>query len=396
MSSKPALEEELNGPNDGPTKDIQDPVVWMSDGNIIVGVLDETNNERHMFKCHRGILSSRLPALRDMFEADGVGGSAGASASEKYQGLPFVRFYDNPKHVRLLLRVIYNPSTLPYKWWLRTTMDEIEGLMRLTRKYEAEDLYQHCVTIFQNAWPSTLDRWDLRETEMLRIFDEPQYDEEDYDVWKGRAQVIGHHQPDPGAAILLLDEYDLPGNGASAFYALHTTYVPTYTVSSASPQQLFPNSLPCTANKLSARLLLQFIHGREFIRHLGSELICRTLPGLLLNLRTCDTFDECQLSIVGMWQQRVVSLTEEGSAVFDDPLRTLKNMCGFIEKRGSNDTCVMCKNNMVECLTEARRYIWDGMTIYFGIEDNGNGRERSLYELSYNLRTRMKARGLIL
>ena len=92
-----------------PAKDVHDEEIWMSDGNIIIGALDELKNERHLFKCHRGLLSSRLPTLHDMFEADGSGGLLSAAASEQYEGLPFVRLYDDPKDVKSLLRVLYNP-----------------------------------------------------------------------------------------------------------------------------------------------------------------------------------------------------------------------------------------------------------------------------------------------
>ena len=83
-------------------------------------------------------------------------------------------------------------------------MEELEGLMHLTRKYEAEDLFKHCVTVFQNAWPSTLERWDTRKAEMSRIFDEPQFNAENYSPSNDASFEIQYHHPDPGSHQLLI------------------------------------------------------------------------------------------------------------------------------------------------------------------------------------------------
>lgn len=50
---------------------VEDSDVLCNDGNVIIAVVDEQRNARHLLKCHRGVLSARLPALRDMFDAGG-------------------------------------------------------------------------------------------------------------------------------------------------------------------------------------------------------------------------------------------------------------------------------------------------------------------------------------
>lgn len=53
-------------------------------------------------------------------------------------------------------------------------MEELVGLMRLSRKYEAQDLYDHCLAIFKTAWPVTLKEWDYRNKDVIvRIKNEP-------------------------------------------------------------------------------------------------------------------------------------------------------------------------------------------------------------------------------
>ncbi|KAI0088127.1 hypothetical protein BDY19DRAFT_994533 [Irpex rosettiformis] len=180
-------------------KDIQDKEIWMSDGNIIIAAVDKGKSERHLFKCHRGLLASRLPVLREMFDADISSESVTASASEHYEGAPIVRLYDEVKHVRKLLEVLYNPIKLPHKWWLRKTMDDLVGLMRLSKKYEAEDLYQHCVYVFQNAWPATLKEWDHRNKDIMRIWYE-EGNRDAYEEYRLAAELegaIAYVLPDP-------------------------------------------------------------------------------------------------------------------------------------------------------------------------------------------------------
>ena len=51
-------------------------------------------------------------------------------------------------------------------------MDDLVGLMRLARKYQAEELYKHCITVFQNAWPATLSDFARRNADLMRIWSE--------------------------------------------------------------------------------------------------------------------------------------------------------------------------------------------------------------------------------
>jgi hypothetical protein len=91
--------------------DVPDSEVWFRNGNVMIAAVDDSTKQRHLFKCHQGLLAHRLPALEDMFEAGAMANSA--SASETHAGLPIVRLYDPYDHVRSLLRVLYNPRSVP-------------------------------------------------------------------------------------------------------------------------------------------------------------------------------------------------------------------------------------------------------------------------------------------
>lgn len=97
--------------------DIQDDIVWMSDGNVIIAVVDEAKCKRHLFKCHRSVLASRLPALKDMPDVDQSSGSTAALASdsEHIDGVPVARLYDDIADVRQLLYILYNPRCVGFR-----------------------------------------------------------------------------------------------------------------------------------------------------------------------------------------------------------------------------------------------------------------------------------------
>lgn len=79
-------------------------------------------------------------------------------------------------------------SKLPYRSWSRSAIDMLAGLLRLSRKYEADDLYSHYMLIFRNAWPDVLSKWDTRETELLQM-----WVESDNEAGPFESQI-----PDPG------------------------------------------------------------------------------------------------------------------------------------------------------------------------------------------------------
>lgn len=148
-----------------------------------------------------------------------------ATASEQYQGVPVVRLYDSAQDVKTLLRVIYDPwfvfspsyrllapphhrvrSQMPSKWWKGTHMEEAASIIRLARKYQADELYQHFLQMYKAAWPTNLHEWDKREKEKKRIWQEPEaavvhVDDPDPDAERDyipyRA-AIAEYLPDPG------------------------------------------------------------------------------------------------------------------------------------------------------------------------------------------------------
>lgn len=53
-------------------------------------------------------------------------------------------------------------------------MDQAAILVRLARKYQADDIRTHFTEVFKSAWPNSFDDWDLRQRDMARIWNEPE------------------------------------------------------------------------------------------------------------------------------------------------------------------------------------------------------------------------------
>ena len=151
-------------------------------------------------------------------------------------------------------------------------------------------------------------------------------------------------------------------------------------------QQLFPNHLPSIASKLPARLLLQFIHGREFLRHAGWQIVCHILLPILRDALSCDTYNQCSNCLQVLWQQKLSTFATDDVSFADDPLKTLRDLCGLVSATGDSGICLQCKVDIVQALEATRRYIWEGLPIYFEIDKSGP-REKSIYELTQNLRS---------
>lgn len=394
-------------------QDIHDEEIWMPDGNIIIAAVDERKNQRRLFKCHRGLLASRLPVLKEMFEADLSSGLITASVSEHYEDTPIVRLYDDPEHIQELLSVLYDPrcvplilrrqiifttrhshdSKLPYKWWLRSTAERLVGLMRLSRKYDAEDLYKHCITVFQNAWPATLQGWDDRDQDKARVWNEPGVQENsNFKMFDDYNTAIEVSRPEPGMhiklhpeshrtqynkilgmSVLLAAEHEhvLRDNCATAFYALNKVYRANAHQEMFWPIDAFPIGVPGHTRSLSPGLLRPFINGREFIRRVGHELFYRTLPTVVTFRRIHPVaLQSCDDAVLAWWKHHFfVAATEADMTYSTDPLGLAREMIESLDttQPENEKICERCSLHLQRCLRETREYIWEMLPAYFEI-----------------------------
>lgn len=86
---------------------VQDPDLWLSDGNIIIVAPDdsqESDSLAHAFRVHKSVLAKHSPVLDDLFKLP-----QGLDA-EVHEGVPIVRLTDSSSDVRDLLRMFYDPA----------------------------------------------------------------------------------------------------------------------------------------------------------------------------------------------------------------------------------------------------------------------------------------------
>lgn len=83
---------------------VQDPDIWMSDGNIIIATVDFSDDERptYVLKCHKSLLARHSQVFEDLFHI------AQPSVDDEYEGIPLVTLSDSYKDVKGLLRMLYD------------------------------------------------------------------------------------------------------------------------------------------------------------------------------------------------------------------------------------------------------------------------------------------------
>lgn len=83
---------------------LQDPDIWLSDGNVIITAVDLTDDDKpvYLLKCHKSFLARHLVVFKDLF------GLPQPPGREEHDGLPVVALTDCYQDVRGLLGMMYD------------------------------------------------------------------------------------------------------------------------------------------------------------------------------------------------------------------------------------------------------------------------------------------------
>ena len=87
-------------------KVIKHPKLWFLDGNIILQTTSSSQDEIHLFRCHKSVLSKHSAVFADLFELDSY---VCVRRSEEYEGVPVISIPDAPADVDALLNMLYDP-----------------------------------------------------------------------------------------------------------------------------------------------------------------------------------------------------------------------------------------------------------------------------------------------
>ena len=90
-------------------KIIKHPHLWLPDGNIILQTTSPSEDEFHLFRCHKSVLSKHSVVFAGMFEVDSY---VCVRRSEEYDGVPVISIPDASADVDALLNMLYDPLSV--------------------------------------------------------------------------------------------------------------------------------------------------------------------------------------------------------------------------------------------------------------------------------------------
>ncbi|TFK84823.1 hypothetical protein K466DRAFT_495907 [Polyporus arcularius HHB13444] len=134
-----------------PAVDLEhDSEFWLEDGNVVLVAKNVG------FRVYKGLLAAQSPVFYDMFSATSL------LADEQHDGVPIVRLCDSPEDLRHLFRVLL-PKTqkdvLKDTYNLKTEFHVISALIRLSRKYQIEDVEKRSLSALCAIYATELCRW---------------------------------------------------------------------------------------------------------------------------------------------------------------------------------------------------------------------------------------------
>ncbi|RPD58576.1 hypothetical protein L226DRAFT_466520 [Lentinus tigrinus ALCF2SS1-7] len=128
----------------------RDEEFWLDDGNVVL-VAQSTG-----FRVYKGLLAAQSPIFHDMFSATSL------RADERYDGVPVIRLFDSPVDLRHLFRVLLPKSqkdVLKDTYDLKTDFHVMSALIRLSHKYQIEDVEKRALSALCHIYPTELEEW---------------------------------------------------------------------------------------------------------------------------------------------------------------------------------------------------------------------------------------------
>ena len=80
--------------------------IWFPDGNVILQTTSPSEDEFHLFRCHKSVLSKHSVVFAEMF---GLENYVCVRRSEEYEGVPVISIPDASADVDALLNMLYDP-----------------------------------------------------------------------------------------------------------------------------------------------------------------------------------------------------------------------------------------------------------------------------------------------
>ncbi|KAJ7648500.1 hypothetical protein B0H17DRAFT_958921 [Mycena rosella] len=183
--------------------------LYLADGNLVVAA--EGGAGKVLFRVHQSMLALQSPVFASMFTLP-----AGAVKRDMYDGAPYVLMQDDAKDIESLLKVLYNPSELPYKRLDPLTPINVRRTLAMATKYEMEPLRERIVAQLEADWPTSVAEWDRLGTEVRAL----RWEHSTSGGYTVDDLYLDDRLPEPGAAIRLAMDFNIPKILPAAFYHL--------------------------------------------------------------------------------------------------------------------------------------------------------------------------------
>ncbi|TDL16711.1 hypothetical protein BD410DRAFT_696956, partial [Rickenella mellea] len=146
------------------------PKLWFDDGNIILAT------SLSIFRVHRGMLSMNSPVFADMLSLPQP--EVAENTIEGLPDIPVVELSDDDQDFTHFLRFCYNPRC----GGTPTTFGMISGLLRMSTKYQNDELRNEVISHLATAYPTTLQRYAeaLKPNAQISLF--PSFDGQNFAV----------------------------------------------------------------------------------------------------------------------------------------------------------------------------------------------------------------------
>ncbi|TDL26984.1 hypothetical protein BD410DRAFT_783106 [Rickenella mellea] len=225
---------------------VRHPTLWFEDGDIVL-----TTNVT-LFRVHRATLALHSPVFADMLsmpQPEGV--------ETPLDDLPVVELSDKDAEFTHLLQYFYNRGY--YHRGASTTFDKISALLRMSTKFQMDDLRNDIIAHLATVYPATIEKYMEAVDPEIQLSLFPPFDGQHFAVvalaretdasillptalWRSSCHEIFHicnGIPRPDGSLLKLSSRDMKYS-LNAKNFCNTTYV---QVESTLPLKLGDNCL---------------------------------------------------------------------------------------------------------------------------------------------------------
>ncbi|KAI0345780.1 hypothetical protein BDW22DRAFT_913150 [Trametopsis cervina] len=364
---------------------LQDPDIWMDDGNLIIAAMDEVGDKTatYLFKCHKSVLERQSQVFQALLSMP-----ASSSSEDTYNGLPLVHLTDPYKDVKGLLHLLYEPlAVIPSARTaapalVEATLEVLEGPVRLAAKYDFVKLHQHLVEVLEAHWPTTLPEWDLYIHSVHNLSPVP-------NVVAGAARAVKLGYQGQAACILPAAFYALHMTAVSDDYDTMAEYLRVRPVPFPEHRQEPFAAIPTLLAELDPLHIAHFMMGRERLMLLTTRLRyvlpiatsfakgCKYLEGPVPNLRP-DKEDErvtsCMRPIEAWWRREDDEEEGKGSHEWHaDPFGRLKVLADGVAVQNLTEICNVCRTGLKDTLLDTRQYLWEELPYLFSVKPREEG-----------------------